>query len=152
MAARDRCCSSLSTHDSATPRFGWRGVWIVIGIGALIVWVFRFSLPESPRYLATHGRGKEALDILGVSASPDPQEPLTTDAASNSKSDPFRVVFSMFPVRVIAGMICFSAFFGVAIGLGAWLPGIMNGQGLHRHQVAQYTLAMNFAVPCAVSS
>ena len=44
---------------------GWRGVWIVIGIGALIVWVFRFSLPESPRYLATHGRGDEALDVLG---------------------------------------------------------------------------------------
>ena len=32
---------------------------------ALIVWVFRFTLPESPRYLATHGRGKEALDVLG---------------------------------------------------------------------------------------
>ena len=25
---------------------GWRGVWIVIGIGALIVWVLRFVLPE----------------------------------------------------------------------------------------------------------
>ena len=37
---------------------GWRGVWIVIGIGALIVWLFRFWLPESPRYLATHGRGE----------------------------------------------------------------------------------------------
>src|SRR6516162_382731 len=34
----------------------WRGVWLVIGAGALIVWVFRFTLPESPRYLATHGR------------------------------------------------------------------------------------------------
>ena len=25
----------------------------MIGIGALIVWLFRFWLPESPRYLAT---------------------------------------------------------------------------------------------------
>ena len=50
---------------------GWRGVWIVIGIGALIVWLFRFTLPESPRYLATHGKGKEALDVLGRWASPD---------------------------------------------------------------------------------
>ena len=37
----------------------------MIGIGALIVWVFRFTLPESPRYLATHGQGEEALDVLG---------------------------------------------------------------------------------------
>jgi hypothetical protein len=28
----------------------------------------------------------------------------------------------MFPVRVIAGMICFTAFFGVAIGLGTGCP------------------------------
>ena len=47
-----------------SPEYAWRGVWLIIGIGALIVWVFRFTLPESPRYLATHGRGEEALDVL----------------------------------------------------------------------------------------
>ena len=51
---------TLAFRDS----IGWRGVWIVIGIGALVVWLFRFTLPESPRYLATHGRGKDALDVL----------------------------------------------------------------------------------------
>src|SRR4029078_11321556 len=29
----------------------WRGTWLIIGIGALIVWVFRFTLPESPLFL-----------------------------------------------------------------------------------------------------
>ena len=46
------------------------------------------------------------------------------------------MVFSQFPTRVIAGMICFTAFFGVAIGLGAWLPNIMNSKGFSDHQVA----------------
>src|ERR1700758_1792515 len=55
---------------------GWRGVWIVIGIGALIVWVFRFALPESPRYLATHGKGKEALDVLQRLGIAGPKEQL----------------------------------------------------------------------------
>ncbi|MFZ2067955.1 MAG: MFS transporter [Xanthobacteraceae bacterium] len=127
----------------------WRGVWILIGVLALIVWVFRFTLPESPRYLATHGRGKEALDILGRIGIAPPTQPLSTDAASNTKSDPFGVVFSMFPRRVIAGMICFTAFFGIAIGLGAWLPNIMNAKGFSITKSLQYTLAMNFAVPCA---
>ena len=132
-----------------TPEHVWRGVWLIIGVGALVVWVFRFSLPESPRFLATHGRGDEALAVLTRLGIPGPTERLTTDAASNTKSDPFGVVFRMFPKRVIAGMICFTAFFGVAIGLGAWLPNMMNAKGFSITKSLQYTLAMNFAVPCA---
>ena len=132
-----------------TPDYVWRGVWLIIGIGALIVWVFRFTLPESPRYLSTHGKGKDALDVLSRLGIAGPKEPLTTDAASDTKSDPFGVVFRQFPIRVIAGMICFTAFFGVAIGLGAWLPNMMNAKGFTITKSLQYTLAMNFAVPCA---
>ncbi len=133
----------------ATPDYVWRGVWLLIGAGSLVVWWFRFTLPESPRYLATHGRGQEALDVLARLGIAGPTQPLSTDAASNTKSDPFSVVFRMFPARVIAGMICFTAFFGVAIGLGAWLPNMMNGKGFSITKSLQYTLAMNFAVPCA---
>jgi putative MFS transporter len=128
---------------------GWRGVWVVIGIGALIVWVFRFALPESPRYLATHGRGKEALDVLTRLGIAGPKEQLTTSAASDSKSDPFGIVFKMFPKRVIAGMICFSAFFGVAIGPGTWLPNIMTAKGFTITKSLTYTFGMTLAVPCA---
>jgi putative MFS transporter len=125
-------------------------VWLLIGAGALIVWVFRFTLPESPRYLATHGRGQEALDVLGrLGISTPPLNSLSTSVASDTKSDPFGVVFRMFPTRVIAGMICFTAFFGVAIGLGAWLPNMMNAKGFTITKSLTYVLAMNFAVPCA---
>jgi len=134
---------------ASSPEWAWRIVWLIIGIGALIVWVFRFTLPESPRYLATHGQGEKALEVLGRLGIAPPKEKLSTDAASNTKSDPFGVVFSQFPTRVIAGMICFTAFFGVAIGLGAWLPNIMNAKGFSITKSLQYTLAMNFAVPCA---
>jgi MFS transporter, putative metabolite:H+ symporter len=136
---------TLAFRDS----IGWRGVWIVIGIGALIVWVLRFVLPESPRYLATHGRGKEALEVLAKMGIAGPKEPLTTDAASDTKTDPFRLVFSQFPTRVIAGMICFSAFFGVAIGLGTWLPNIMTTKGFTITKSLTYTFGMTLAVPCA---
>src|SRR5690348_8514153 len=44
-----------------TADYVWRGIWLLIGVGALIVWVFRFTLPESPRYLATHGRSDDAI-------------------------------------------------------------------------------------------
>ena len=139
-----------TTLFAGNPDYAWRGVWLLIGVGALIVWVFRFTLPESPRHLATHGRGREALDVLGrLGISLPPISSLSTDVASDTKSDPFAVVFKMFPTRVIAGMICFTAFFGVAIGLTAWLPNIMNEKGFTITKSLQYTLAMNFAVPCA---
>jgi len=134
----------------ASPDHVWRGVWLLIGVGALIVWVFRFTLPESPRYLATHGRGDEAIAVLKRLGIEGPKEPLSTDVASNSKSDPFAVVFKMYPMRVIAGMVCFTAFFGFAIGVGAWLPNIyMADKGFTVTKSLTYILAMNFAVPCA---
>jgi len=71
------------------PDHVWRGVWLVVGIGSLIVWVFRFTLPESPRYLATHGRGKEALDVLGrLGIATPPLNSLSSDAASNTSAVP----------------------------------------------------------------
>lgn len=136
---------TLAFRDS----IGWRGVWIVIGVGALIVWVFRFTLPESPRWLATHGKGDQALDVLKKLGIDGPKEKLTEDAASDTKSDPFMVVFRQFPGRVIAAMVCFTCFFGVAIGLGTWLPNIMNGKGFTITKSLTYTFGMTLAVPCA---
>lgn len=136
-------------YVASSPEYAWRAIWLIIGVGALVVWFFRFALPESPRYLATHGRGQEALAVLTKLGIAGPTEKLSSDTASDTTNDPFGVVFKMYPQRVIAGMICFTAFFGIAIGLGAWLPNIMNEKGFTITKSLQYTLAMNFAVPCA---
>src|SRR3984885_13317298 len=141
--------ASYYTDVAQSAEYVWRGVWLLIGALALIVWVFRFTLPESPRYLATHGRGDEAIKVLGRLGIAGPTQPLSADLASNTQSDPVWLVLSKFPIRIIAGMICFTAFFGIAIGLGAWLPNIMNGKGFTVTKSLQYVLAMNFAVPCA---
>ena len=137
---------TLTLRDS----IGWRGIWIIIGIGALIVFVFRFSLPESPRWLATHGQGQRALDILQrMGLRTVPLETLATDAASDTHSDPFGIVFRNYPRRVIAGMICFMAFFGIALGLGAWLPNILVERGFTIAKSLNSIFWMTLAFPCA---
>jgi MFS transporter, putative metabolite:H+ symporter len=137
---------TLTLRDS----IGWRGIWIIIGIGALVIFVLRFSLPESPRWLATHGEGQRALDLLqrmGLRAVPI--ETLSTDAASRTQSDPFGVVLSQYPVRVIAGMACFYAFFSIALGLGAWLPNILVERGFPIAKSLNSIFWMTLAFPCA---
>jgi putative MFS transporter len=137
---------TLTLRDS----IGWRGIWIIIGIGALIVFVFRFSLPESPRWLATHGQGQRALDILQrMGLKTVPLETLSTDAASDTRSDPFGVVFRQYPGRVIAGMICFVAFFGIALGLGAWMPNILVQRGFTIAKSLNSIFWVTLAFPCA---
>ena len=132
------------------PENVWRGIWIIIGIGALIVWVFRFALAgiaalsrDARPWPGSARRAQQArhLDAAGQ---------LVVDRCGERHQErSVRVVFSKFPSRVVAGMICFTAFFGVAIGLGAWLPNIMNAKGFTITKSLEYTLWMNFAVPCA---
>jgi putative MFS transporter len=130
---------------------GWRGIWIVIGACALVVFLFRFSLPESPRWLATHGQGDRALDLLERMGLKRPPAGVTliNDAASNSHSDPIGVVFRHYRGRVIAAMVCFVAFFGVALGLGTWLPNMMADRGMTITKSLTYTFGMTLAFPCA---
>lgn len=42
------------------PHFGWRGMFALSGFGALVVWVLRRQMPESPRWLESVGRHVEA--------------------------------------------------------------------------------------------
>jgi putative MFS transporter len=129
---------------------GWRGIWIVIGVAALVIFVLRFSLPESPRWLATHGQGERALDLLRrMGLATPPLETLTADAASDTHSDPIGIVFRDYPGRVIAGMTCFFAFFSAALGLGAWLPSILAERGFTITKSLTYTFGMTLAFPCA---
>ncbi|ATY83971.1 MFS transporter [Kyrpidia spormannii] len=39
---------------------GWRWVFILGAVGAILVWIGRRGLPESPRWLEVHGRREEA--------------------------------------------------------------------------------------------
>jgi MFS transporter, putative metabolite:H+ symporter len=129
---------------------GWRGIWIIIGIAALIVFIMRFSLPESPRWLATHGQGQRALDLLQrMGLRTVPLSSLGTDAASDTKSDPIGIVFRNYPRRVVAGMICFFAFFSIALGLGAWLPNILAERGFGIAKSLNSIFWMTLAFPCA---
>lgn len=43
---------------------GWRWIVLIGATGALVVWVIRLALPESPRWLASHGEVERAARIV----------------------------------------------------------------------------------------
>ncbi len=46
------------------PNFGWRPMFVIAGIGSLVVWYLRKNLPESPRWLEAQGRTEEAETLM----------------------------------------------------------------------------------------
>ena len=127
---------------------GWRAIWVCIGVGALVVFALRFSLPESPRWLIARGRDREAFAILarmGVPATPTGVG-LRVPVA---KQDPFLLVWRRYPQRLIFATVALSSFFCVTIGFGTWLPNMMSSKGFNITQSLTYVFGMMMAVPCA---
>ena len=130
---------------------GWRGVWIVIGVCGLVLFLFSFTLPKSPRWLVTHGQGKRALDMLermGLGRPPAGEE-LVEDRLADIRSDPIGVVFRRYRGRIIAAMICFFAFFGAALGIGGWLPNILAQRGFTITKSLTFQFGITLAFPIA---
>ena len=63
---------------------GWRVVVIIGSIGAVLIWWIRRNLPESPRWLAQHGRIAEAESIV---ADMERQHPRRNRARAGAAAD-----------------------------------------------------------------
>src|SRR6478609_9027853 len=48
------------------PAIGWRAMFALVGVGALVVWALRKKMPESPRWLESKGRYDEAEATLAA--------------------------------------------------------------------------------------
>jgi putative MFS transporter len=62
------CSAPIATFAGflIIPTIGWRWMFAIIGIASLIVWYFRRSLPESPRWYFSQGRYEEAEKIVTI--------------------------------------------------------------------------------------
>ncbi|HTV44021.1 MAG TPA: MFS transporter [Stellaceae bacterium] len=136
---------ALSVRES----IGWRGIWIVIGLCGLVIFALSLAMPESPRWLVTHGRGRDALDLLEQMGlgRPSPGEAVVIDALADIRSDPVAIVFRRYRGRIIAAMICFFAFFGAALGLGGWLPNILAERGFTITKSLSFIFGIQLAFP-----
>lgn len=132
---------------------GWRWVVIIGANSALFVWFIRRQLPESPRWLAQHGRLTEANALMlklesAVSreygrALPDPIQP-DASTAGGAFRDMWRRPYGQRTVM----MIVFHVFQTVGFyGFGNWVPALLIQRGVTVTSSLMYSSVIAIAAP-----
>jgi putative MFS transporter len=137
------------------PTWGWRPMFIIAGLGSLVVWYLRKNLPESPRWLEAQGRTAEAEALMQtiekevaattgplVPAKPAPPIPQLTAAAMFRPPILQRLLVGCWVLITINTLI-----FGFVI----FLPQFFLRQGLTIASSLGYTVVLSAAslVGCA---
>ena len=139
------------------PAWGWRPMFIIAGIGSLIVWYLRKNLPESPRWLESQGRLAEAESLM---------QSIEKEAASGGTLPPV-VVPAFVPQvtasdmlrppllqRMIVGSWVLITINTLIFGFVIFLPQFFLRQGLTIASSLAYTLVLSAGslVGCALGA
>lgn len=133
---------------------GWRWVVLAGSLGALVVWYIRLKVPESPRWLAHHGRVAEAEAILDGFEREAGVEPTNSVAAEEPQADDDwrRGIGEIFRPPYLTRtvmLIVFNLFQTVGFyGFSNWVPTFLISQGITVTKSLQYTFIIALAAPC----
>jgi putative MFS transporter len=134
------------------PNFGWRYMFAIVGIAAIIVWFLRKTLPESPRWLEEVGREGEADEVLSAierevyAGKPIPRAPDIPFQLKTTVS--LGVLFSpsILPRTIVGCLIMMVIGFSV-YGLVGWLPSFFVKQGQTIVQSLTWSTIMSLGGP-----
>jgi MFS transporter, putative metabolite:H+ symporter len=139
------------------PNFGWRPMFVIAGIGSLIVWYLRKALPESPRWLESKGKTAEAEALMqtiekeaataGALPAPAQAVPVAPVSATAMLRPP--ILQSM-----IVGSWVLITINTLIFGFVIFLPQFFLRQGLTITHSLAYTLVLSAAslIGCAVGA
>ena len=136
---------------------GWRWVMLLGAAAAVAVWVIRARLPESPRWLAAHGRAEEAdrvvreieAAVARETGRPLPPPDLRDAAAEGALGQGgFGELFRR-PLLGVTVMLCvFNAAQTIGFyGFGNWLPSLLGAQGASITKSLAWSFVIALAYP-----
>ena len=137
------------------PTWGWRPMFIIAGIGSLIVWYLRKNLPESPRWLEAQGRTAEAEALMqaiekdvAITAGALPAPAIAAPVAQLTAADMFRPPILQ---RLLVGSWVLITINTLIFGFVIFLPQFFLRQGLTITNSLGYTVVLAVAslVGCA---
>ena len=134
------------------PRFGWRIMFVLGGLGALVVWHLRKALPESPRWLESIGRNAEADRILQaieqeVSIHHGPlKQPMSSPPSTQARGLSALLNPVLLP-RMIVGTTTLIVINTLIFGFITWLPTFFVQAGRSIASSLGYSLVMSLGAP-----
>jgi len=132
---------------------GWRWVVMIGSAGALVVWVIRRGVPESPRWLAMHGRTQEADFIMTALEARVREEygaplpPIGTPEQVVARGRFFEMFGPAYRGRTLM-LVIFQIFQTVGFyGFANWVPTLLIKQGITVTSSLLYTFVIAIAAP-----
>ena len=119
------------------PRWSWRPLFVGIGLAAALIWYLRRDIPESPRWLALHGRMDEAIQVVELLEADNGRRGASSDSASGSaRADKEGVEASAKAsgsvVRgLIVATVAVSATNVCSYAFTSWVPTILLKRGIN---------------------
>jgi putative MFS transporter len=142
---------ALLVASLIVPAFGWRSMFVLGGIGAIIVWYLRKNLPESPRWLEAVGRKEEAEALMqSIEREAAQGRPLPAPAAMPAVAASGDLASLFAPpllMRMIVGSVCLITINTLLYGFVTWLPVFFIKQGLSVATSFSYSLLMALGAP-----
>ena len=135
------------------PYFGWRAMFVLGGVGALLIWRARKSLPESPRWLESVGRVDEAEALVSrieqEASGGRPLPPVVNGVATGPAPSRSLGVLFRAPLlgRMVLGTVCLIVVNTLIYGFITWLPTFFAKQGLSIAVSFGYSLVMALGAP-----
>ncbi len=137
------------------PTWGWRPMFVIAGVGALIVWWLRKNLPESPRWLESQGRYEEAEALItAIEKRAATVLPAVVQVAPSAPADFAALARPPLLLRMIVGSWVLITINTLIFGFVTWLPQFFVQQGLTITRSFEYTLVLVIASPagCALGA
>ena len=133
------------------PYFGWRAMFVLGGVGALLIWRARKALPESPRWLESVGRGEEAEALVSrIEAESSGGRELPPPVAVSGPAPSRSLAALVRPPlvgRMVLGIVCLIVVNTLIYGFITWLPTFFAKQGLSIAVSFGYSLVMALGAP-----
>jgi putative MFS transporter len=137
------------------PNFGWRPMFVIAGIGSLIVWYLRKNLPESPRWLEAKGRTQEAEALMqAIEKESAGALPPPVAATAPAQVEATAMLRPPLLQRMIVGGWVLITINTLIFGFVIFLPQFFLRQGLTITNSLGYTVVLSVAslVGCAVGA